>query len=75
MIKKIRLNSMMRISLPTYLDELIMKNGRHILSIDAKNIINDYIANTCLNILKNTAVFKDNDDSQKAFKEFILSSI
>lgn len=57
------------------IDELIMKNGRNILSIDAKNIINDYIANTCLNILKNTAVFKDNDDSQKAFKEFILSSI
>ena len=52
-----------------------MKNGRNILSIDAKNIINDYIANTCLNILKNTAVFKDNDDSQKEFKEFILSSI
>ena len=57
------------------IDELVLKYGRGISDINAKNIINDYISNTCLNILKNTAVFKDDEISLKAFKEFILSSI
>jgi len=57
------------------INELISKNGRKISKLDAKKAINDYIANTCKNILINTAVFKNNEYSQNELKKFVLSSI
>lgn len=41
----------------------------------ANEVINDYLAKTCQNILKNTAVFKNTEVGNKYFKVFIESCL
>lgn len=43
--------------------------------LQVKQVIKDYIADICKNILINTAVFKNNEQGNKAAKEFIFSAI
>lgn len=41
----------------------------------ANELINDYLALTCQNILKNTAVFKNDDIGNRQFEQFIKSCL
>jgi galactose-1-phosphate uridylyltransferase len=53
------------------IDELTSKFGTN-LSVDkAKEVINDYIAETCRNILCNTAVFKNDEKGLSGLDRFI----
>ena len=55
------------------INDLLKINSRNQTLENAKQIINDKLAEVCKNILFNTAVFKDDEKGNKAFEEFILS--
>ena len=55
------------------INDLLKMNSRNQTPENAKQIINDKLAEVCKNILFNTAVFKDDEKGNKAFEEFILS--
>lgn len=55
------------------INDLLKMNSRNQTLENAKQIINDKLAEVCKNILFNTAVFKDDEKGNKAFEEFILS--
>lgn len=53
------------------INELINKYGRNVSSQKAQEIINDYLADTCKDILCNTAVFKNDENGIKALDKFM----
>jgi UDPglucose--hexose-1-phosphate uridylyltransferase len=53
------------------IENLISTYGRCLTKEVRNSVIKDYIADTCKNILLNTAVFKNNVEGQKAFIEFV----
>ena len=52
-------------------DDLVRDNGRGLSQEKAHAVINDYIAETCKNILCNTAVFKNNEQGLLALDKFM----
>lgn len=53
------------------IESLIKKYGRNLKEEEARKAIKDYIADTCKNILCNTAVFKNDDKGNKALDKFM----
>lgn len=53
------------------INTLIDSFGRNLSENQAENAIKEYIANTCKNILLNTAVFKNDQKGQAALDEFM----
>lgn len=53
------------------INELVNKYGRNLDSEKAHHIVEDYLAATCQDILKNTAVFKDDEVGHKALDKFM----
>ena len=55
------------------IEKLILSYGRRNTLEEAEKHITEYVNNTCINILKNTAVFKEDEQGQKALKKFLTS--
>ena len=55
------------------IEKLILSYGRRNTLEEAEKHIIEYVNNTCINILKNTAVFKEDEQGQKALKKFLTS--
>lgn len=53
------------------IDELISKFGRNLTCENAHKIVQDYLADTCKDILCNTAVFKHDEKGQNALNKFM----
>ena len=53
------------------IDELIAAYGRNISKEKAHNIIEDYLANVCKNILINTACLKDDEAGRASLDKFM----
>lgn len=50
---------------------LISNNRRNLTEEEADKLIKDYLADTCKNILKNTAVFKDDENGRLGIDRFM----
>ena len=50
---------------------LISNNRRNLTEEEADRLIKDYLADTCKNILKNTAVFKDDENGRLGIDRFM----
>jgi len=57
------------------IEKLIGEYGQKNTLEQAHNIVNDYIAEVCKNILINTAVFKDDEKGNYYFEKFIRSAL
>lgn len=55
------------------INELIEKYGRNVSKKRAQTIIEDYLADTCKDILCNTAVFKDDELGRAALDKFMAT--
>ena len=53
------------------IDKLVLKYGRNLDNKVIEKAITDYIADTCKNILINTAVFKDDEKGRDALDKFM----
>lgn len=53
------------------IDSLIENNGRNLTSEKAHQVVNDYLAETCRDILCNTAVFKNDEKGLAALDKFM----
>lgn len=53
------------------IESLINKYGRNLTSENAHEIVNDYLAETCRDILCNTAVFKNDEKGLNALDKFM----
>ena len=53
------------------IDSLISSFGRNLSKEEAHKKANDFLANTCKEILCNTAVFKNDEKGQKSFDKFM----
>ena len=57
------------------INTLILRHGTNINKDKAHEIVNDFLAETCRDILCNTAVFKDDEKGQKALDKFMKEVI